>query len=336
MSKMRSVVVGAVLLIGSTAGAAAADMWVPAGSMKDGGVPVDPSVAIYEGATWYLRGDIGYVWNEDPDVYARDQYLPGIRHTFDGSTMEDTWSIGAGIGYYFSRHLRGDLTIDYRSESGVKGRVADNHAYFDSVADDDFANQGLNDLVYDDDADGDGITNMLRVPGIYYEDPTTGAEKTHIAGNYAFDIQSTVFLANLYYDFGARGHGGMKDAHHGWDYGLRPYIGVGLGFARHEISTSEIETLQQANCGCPGTIASSDDTTFAYALMAGVSKSWRQGVNLDFGYRFTHLGEVATGVALHTDRSLVGDGWTGDIETVQDVEKLYSHEVRLGVRYDIW
>ena len=99
-----------------------------------------------------------------------------------GTSMEDTWSIGAGIGYYFSHNLRGDLTIDYRQEAGVRGEVYNNHAGFDSVADDDFANQGLNDIVYNDDYDGDGITNMFRQNGVYYEDPTTGAEKTHIAG----------------------------------------------------------------------------------------------------------------------------------------------------------
>ena len=62
----------------------------------------------------------------------------------------------------------------------------------------------------------------------------------------------------------------------------------------------------------------------------------RKGFHLDMGYRFTHMGEVTTGLVTHTDLTLAGDGWTGDIESSVEVEDLYSHEFRFGVRYDIW
>ena len=342
MSLLRTLAVGSVLLAGSGATATAADIFHRAGSLKDTwSQPVHPSVTIKEGASWYLRGDIGYVFNDTPDLSTDDMYLAGISHEMDAVEIDNGYSIGGGIGYYFSHNLRGDLTVDYRESVALRGSVRDNHMRFEADTQNndggspdgsgdgnpnsiDSNNNGIVEYygngVYNDDLDGNGIVNSVRKGGIYYDpDNTTGAVKTHIAGNYDFDIQSTLYLANLYYDFK-------------FGYAFRPYVGVGLGFAHHRIKAGQVVDL----CGCEGVIESNDDTTFAAAVMVGGTYEWSKGVNIDVGYRYAWLGETTTGVATVRDTRLLGDGWTGTTSVTPKVEDLYTHDLRFGLRYDIW
>lgn len=296
--------------------------------------PVNPSVAIKEGASWYIRGDIGYVFNDTPDLSTDDMYLAGIRHEMDSVEIDNSYSIGGGIGYYFSHNLRGDITVDYRDEVTLRGSVRDNHMRFQADTTDtdadgsedsiDSNNNGIVEVyangVYNDDLDGNGIVNSVVSGGIYY-DPNNvdGALETHIPGDYEFSIQTTLYLANLYYDFAPR-------------FGLRPYVGVGIGFANHKINAGTVVDP----CECEGVIESSTDTTFAAAVMVGGVYEWRKGVNVDLGYRFAYLGETTTGLATLTDDRLLGDGWTGTTSVTPKVEHLTSHDIRVGVRYDIW
>lgn len=65
------------------------------------------------GTGWYIRGDIGYVAQEDAaDVpYGRGVILN------DFERMKDSFSLGAGFGYKFTNWFRSDLTADYRFDS---------------------------------------------------------------------------------------------------------------------------------------------------------------------------------------------------------------------------
>ena len=150
------------------------------------------------------------------------------------------------------------------------------------------------------------------------------------AGVRTFDVESQVFLANLYYDF---------------DLGSRitPYIGFGLGFARNKTGVGNVEDL----CGCDiGDIESSTKTHVAAAAMAGASVKLRGGTTtvgsfkdgpveidtgralyLDVGYRFLYLGEAETGPV--TDNSGVA---SSDDPTVEDI---HAHEIRAGIRYQL-
>ncbi len=65
---------------------------------------------------WYIRGDIGYVDYDDPDV----TFGNGKVH-FEKEDLDDTFLVGAGFGYKFNKFLRGDITIDYRFESDFSG-----------------------------------------------------------------------------------------------------------------------------------------------------------------------------------------------------------------------
>ncbi|MBI1384260.1 MAG: hypothetical protein GC150_05065 [Rhizobiales bacterium] len=364
MNKMRSVVVGAVLLVGSTAGATAADLWVPAGGMKDGyGTPVPHSVSIADGARWYLRGDIGYVWNnDDAHAYARDQYLTGVHHELNNLDIEDVWSFGGGIGYYFSHNWRMDLTADWRQSAKLRGTTNDSHATYDPFNDNDIDNDGNVDTfvapgapftgnpagsisplaVYDWDRDGDGIANRLAHGGITYEvqDPATGefvSVRTHIGGNYEYGIQTSLYMANFYYDFGGHSYSGMKDGGGSAESWLRPYLGFAVGLAHHKIDRG----LVQAVCTCgQGELDGDSELEAAFAVMAGVSRELRSGLKMDLGYRFTYMGNVATSATVAQTYSRTNTNndvtYNYNVDVQQHTEDLTSHEIRFGLRYDIW
>ena len=164
MSNTRnSILLSAVLLLGSALGASAADLY-SGGSYKDaptmGPMPA-PS------AGWYVRVDGGYDFSMNPTVEVAGFTTKNVK-------MDDNWAIGGGIGHYFGYGFRGDLTIDH---------------------------------IFDERLSADGY------------DP---CNCTYVGSGHV-DFTSTVFLANLYYDFNRGGR-------------FVPYIGAGVGFAHKEKS----------------------------------------------------------------------------------------------------
>lgn len=74
---------------------------------------------------WYLRGDIGYRWSK----LRATEYItygccgvpaPGT-DDFDTTDLDDAFTLGGGVGYQISRHLRTDLTMDYWFDSDFRG-----------------------------------------------------------------------------------------------------------------------------------------------------------------------------------------------------------------------
>ncbi len=65
------------------------------------------------GSNWYLRGDLGYVVNTDPDIY-------GGGGPLFNETAQDTWMAGIGFGYKVNDYFRTDLTLDYRDRFDIK------------------------------------------------------------------------------------------------------------------------------------------------------------------------------------------------------------------------
>lgn len=64
---------------------------------------------------WYLRGDIGYVMNREPEG---NGLLPdGAIRTFESERLGKSVSGGLGIGYKFNNWFRADVTGDIRSEA---------------------------------------------------------------------------------------------------------------------------------------------------------------------------------------------------------------------------
>ncbi len=81
---------------------------------------------------WYLRGDIGYRWNEVDNVVSLEP-PPGAR---DHDALSKTWMFGAGVGYKLE-WFRADFTVDYGTKVDFTGnstvRNNDFTAKIDSV-----------------------------------------------------------------------------------------------------------------------------------------------------------------------------------------------------------
>ncbi|MBN9076300.1 MAG: porin [Rhizobiales bacterium 65-79] len=109
-----------------------------------------------------------------------------------------------------------------------------------------------------------------------------------------------LLLANAYADLGTY-------------HGITPYIGAGIGGA-HIQWDNVVDTNGNANPGA-GT------WRFAYALMAGASYCLTHNLDLDVGYRFTHV----EGGRMFQFANGVGPGYDRGLNV---------HEVRAGLRYN--
>lgn len=119
MKLCRSVILGLSLLIAPASIAQAGDFGTPIGA---GSPP--PLVSAGNPVSWYVRGDIGYVYYDDPEMI-EDRIFDLGRESID-----DSWSISGGIGYYFTDHVRADITVTHFAESGAKGYNASVGAAF--------------------------------------------------------------------------------------------------------------------------------------------------------------------------------------------------------------
>ncbi|MCH9808756.1 MAG: outer membrane beta-barrel protein [Alphaproteobacteria bacterium] len=109
---------GAFLISVCASGAGAADLYGSyAGSVKDRYVPRPVERAA---SSIYLRVDGGYGAHDDP-VMVEDGVYDLINEEMDGA-----WSLGGGVGYYFTPSIRGDVTVERRFETDAQGALADN------------------------------------------------------------------------------------------------------------------------------------------------------------------------------------------------------------------
>jgi opacity protein-like surface antigen len=109
-----AVAVAATALMTGTAGAA--DLY--GGSIKDSYAPMAAAAP----SSIYLRIDGGYGAHDDP-IMVEDGIYDLTRTQMDGA-----WTLGGGIGRYFTNTIRADITYDHRFEADVKGDLADGYA----------------------------------------------------------------------------------------------------------------------------------------------------------------------------------------------------------------
>ena len=113
MALPRATLLGAVIVLASSLGAAAADLY--GGSMKDA-----PFMMPMEAPqrSFYMRLDGGYGSFDTPDITEDRLY------DLHDASIDSTWSFGGGAGMYFGRGFRGDITVDRRFETDVYGDLA--------------------------------------------------------------------------------------------------------------------------------------------------------------------------------------------------------------------
>jgi opacity protein-like surface antigen len=164
ISLRKAILLGAAMLAASVTTASAADLGgYRGGSLKDSGYA--PQAVQTAGPAWYFRLDTGFARHDNP--YMLEDGVAELTQT----KMDNTWTLGGGIGYYFNKHVRGDLTYDHRFKSDVRGTRFDVSQFGGAATDCDSAVAGTQSSCH---------------------------------GTRQFGIKSDVFLANLYYDFDCR------------------------------------------------------------------------------------------------------------------------------------
>ena len=114
MSIRSSILVGAAVLVSGASTAFAADLkgTIPSYSMKD---PVYAAPAV--SPRWYIRVDGAYAQHDTPVMVEN-----GV-DTLINPDLDSTWSVGGGIGMYFTPGIRGDLTYERRFEADAEGTL---------------------------------------------------------------------------------------------------------------------------------------------------------------------------------------------------------------------
>jgi len=171
---------------------------------------------------------------------------------------------------------------------------------------------------------GSRLTSLFVI-----NDATNGAGLiTQAADFYHADLSSFVSLLNGYADLGS------------W-YGITPYVGAGVGFARNTMSglsdTSVISFNGLATSSSGGYADDHSQWNFAWALMAGLSFDVTQNLKLDLGYRYLDLGKFSSGQmhCLSGTGFITGgpaNGCEAGIESKRDVA---YNDFRIGLRWMI-
>lgn len=79
-----------------------------------------PEVVVSEASGWYLRGDIGYSFNDMKGA----KYFQGSNANsvdFASADLKDSFLLGAGVGYQVNNYLRTDVTFDYLTKADFSG-----------------------------------------------------------------------------------------------------------------------------------------------------------------------------------------------------------------------
>ena len=202
----------------------------------------------------------------------------------------------AQMEYGTGWYLRGDLTASNDVVPTMLGTLANSSVKRDW----NFGGGGGAGYKFNDyfrvDATGDYLSSERRSATDFATGITSRAS-----------LDRWVGLANGYIDVG------------NWS-GLTPYVGAGIGVGG--ISTSgSFSTVD----GTTTKLGSHDDYQMAWAAMAGVAYHVSPHLLLDIGYRYLDLGTYRAPQGSDLQRAVYNGNKTA----------LTSHEVRVGVRYQI-
>ncbi len=295
---------GAAIVLAASLPALAGDLSSRgAGGIKDygaSGVPVPAPMPYEETYKWYIRGDVGLSVKSYGKVDQGDWLL--------NLSQPDAWKeqsiISFGFGRYITPNVRVEATLDYRTARNLAASssaqtLADTQQKFISSSE----------------------VDINSFHGSRTEDVT---------------YQNTTLMLSGFYDFNQGGR-------------LRPYVGAGVGLAIHQLkrtgtdvyncydSGSFVKTLgppvnQVDGCstqnGLQTTYTSRSSANpigygLAAQLSAGVSYDLTPRTHWDTGYRaLWQSGRVAV---------TSSDG----VSTLR-INDRTDHEIRTGIRWDLW
>lgn len=126
-------------------------------------------------------------------------------------------------------------------------------------------------------------------------------------------VDSYVFLLNGYVDFGVA------------FYGISPFVGAGVGFARHRIHS--VTDFDPSDLGGGGYAAENSDYEFAWALHAGLAYDVNERLTLEIAYRYLDMGDIQTGGLC------VLPSCNATLQPLQ-VTDMTSHDIKMGMRWN--
>ncbi len=259
-------------------------------------------------------------------AFAGDYYPPEeLDGTPGGTTVEfgTGWYLRGDIGGSFNvvdpsfslNNVPTGLDLGRTGSFSVgAGYILNDFVRFDATVDQ-FVNFGFNDRraigcgTWDND-------NSLLTPEI----PVTGAcDETR-----ALEASATALMINGYFDLGKFNR-------------FTPYVGggVGMAYVRWEDYTEIGRCVASSGTECgngtlptiySNTYASNKEWKPAAAIMAGFSYDITKNLKLDAGYKFTYIsgGDASNNIP-------VGGGFSN-----LEYDSFNIHQVRVGLRYEIW
>ncbi|MEM5495537.1 outer membrane protein [Hoeflea sp. AS16] len=244
-----------------------------------------------------------------------------------------TKSVEIGSGWY----LRGDLGYSAKTRG-----VATNYQVFTAGTPGTYTSTPFNSSSLNDDVSGSvgvgyNFTDYFRgdltfdfSKGRFFGSRSStlncpGVASGQCAGEDVQNFEHFGFMANAYVDLGTF-------------VGFTPYVGAGVGFTRltWESYNSDLSCVSVAGnaCGIGGITASvgagNQSWRFTYALMGGVSYDLTQDLKLDLGYKYS---KIESGNQAGFDATAILAGASG--YQIQD-NGFQKHEVRVGLRYNLW
>ncbi len=157
-------------------------------------------------------------------------------------------------------------------------------------------------------------------------DPTPPT--TQYADFYRADTSSLVGLVNAYVDVGT------------W-YGVTPFVGAGVGFARNTISGFTDQGFGYYNSAAVslgpagGYFGNGTSNNFAWALMTGLDFNVTQNLKLELGYRYLDMGKITTGGSNCLNGTGTGTGFACPVNYVSSKNDLASSDFRIGLLWMI-
>ncbi len=236
----------------------------------------------------------------------------------------------APVAEFGGWYLRGDVGFSNQSVNNV---LDTNPAAYNNVAvsqTSGFGSGGIYDLGVgyrfnnwfrtDFTAQYRGKTNFTGLDVVTGTGPNAGFVGTD---SYTATKSELLFLANAYVDLGT------------W-WCVTPFIGAGIGTARVSIANFtdtgffHIPPFPSAPVPSFNYAGQGSQWNFAWAAHAGLAYQVTPGLTLELGYSFVSLGNGITGATYSFDQV------TNTTHAPFTFKNIYSNDVTLGVRWDLW
>lgn len=107
------------------------------------------------------------------------------------------------------------------------------------------------------------------------------------------------------------------------DWAVRPYAGIGIGFARNSLSGIKIEYFDEGVLDGQQKIDGGSDSGFVWKVVAGATFPINKNLAFDASYQYSDYGSAETGTKLDNGYDM-GDTFEVDVK---------SHELMFALRY---